>query len=106
MKNKEYTMKLTAKAAFFDENSGSGRCRTKYGRLYQKLRTMPFNKALIVTLTKYASQSILKDGGLARYICGNLRYNRSHFKMRFRRISRTKNASKFIIIKLKEKRPK
>lgn len=106
MKNKEYTMKLTAKSAFFDETAGSGRGRTKYSRLYQKLRTMPFNKGLIVTLTKYAPPSLHTQSNLAKMICSNLRYHRVGFKMRCRTISKTKNASKFIIIKLKEKRPK
>jgi hypothetical protein len=104
--HKEYAMKLTDKSAFFDENSGSGRGRTKYGRLYSKIRKMPFNKALIVTLTKYASPSLHEKSGLAKQICSNMRYNRVGFKMRCRRISKTKNASKYIIIKLKVRKHK
>ncbi|MDD5355115.1 MAG: hypothetical protein PHY56_01035 [Candidatus Omnitrophica bacterium] len=104
--HKEFTMKLTSKDSFFAETSGSGRGRTKYGRLYSKIRKMPFNKALIVTLTKYASPSLFKPGGLASTICSNMRYNRIGFKMRCRRISKTKNASKYIIIKLRGRKSK
>lgn len=104
-KHKEFTMKLTRKSSFFEVTSGTGRGRTKYGKLYEKIKKMPFNKALVVTLTKYASPSLHKQSNLAKQICSNLRYNRVGFRMRCRRISKTVNASKYIIIKLRGRKP-